>query len=307
MTTFILYTRSFHPKSNFGLAGFLFRGDNRGFSDNENVTSRIRHKVVFSIDPPNVIKYSCESDPSMNAVTGTTENYTNPAHKPTSAQSVSGTPYAKTGMQSVHVHIEYGGQNLAIPSIPPLYSKINDNDQPDPNGQYRLPADQAKQIVPVLRAYHDLALTFEHLSDKASVKSNVYGSGFPNCESFLIDEAQKSLFLGTHVRFGSASGQLWGNPRNAMSHAFLRVDMTPECKFGSTLICYQSMDYHNGISGTSHFEETLGGGAISIEKWNSFHRNRDPSDGMSWLRDNVPFGRGLLPTSEKSMPPATDP
>ncbi len=62
------------------------------------------------------------------------------------------------------------------------------------------------------------------------------------------------------------------------------------------------MDADNGFSGTSHFEEQLPKGAMPIGAFNDFHSRRDPSDSLSWLRDNVPFGRGLLTTPESQMP-----
>ena len=68
MGKLFLYTRSFHPDTNFGMGGLFFEGDGRGFSLNPGVTARVWHILEIDLEAGKLGPARCDSDPSSNAV-----------------------------------------------------------------------------------------------------------------------------------------------------------------------------------------------------------------------------------------------
>ncbi len=299
MGRYILWTRSFHPKNNFGLSGFGYEGDHRGFSFDDNVTSRIRHKLIFSIDDAQFIDAGVASDESRNWLTGTTEAYRDPALAPTSEQIVYTAPDNPDGLRIIRINLRYKGQNLALP----WWRRVDPSGHADPNGAFKMPARFAKKIVPYLRVYHELELVVDSANGKMSLHSNIFGSGFPNCESYLVDEFGKKIFLATHVRFGSASGQLWFNSKRAMTHTNIIIDVARALNIGTFVNAVRSWDYMGRRSGPARQEDRQNWTSIPTEFWNWLHSTRCPSDSWSWLRDNFPFYRSLGAIPMQRMPP----
>ncbi|MEP7452700.1 hypothetical protein [Phyllobacterium sp. SB3] len=154
MTKLSLYTRSFHPDTNFGMGGLGFHGDSRGFSADKLVTARIYHILTIDLQAASVLA-QCDSDPSSNeviprilegregraaeilarneltdwGVPTPPENpiskkmdilppmkndYSQKRKKPRHNESVNITPYRKDGDQAVNGRIAYAGKNFAF-------------------------------------------------------------------------------------------------------------------------------------------------------------------------------------------------
>ncbi len=48
MTTYTIHARAFHPDENFGPGGLYFSADNRGFTPDLGVTSRIKTYYIYT-------------------------------------------------------------------------------------------------------------------------------------------------------------------------------------------------------------------------------------------------------------------
>ncbi|MBC9247746.1 hypothetical protein H4P12_13775 [Paracoccus sp. 11-3] len=68
MSIVSIFTRSFHPDKNFGAGGLGFERDNRDFSLQRGVTSRIYHIIDIDLTVGKIVKVFCDSDHSQNAV-----------------------------------------------------------------------------------------------------------------------------------------------------------------------------------------------------------------------------------------------
>jgi hypothetical protein len=311
-----LHTRSFHPDRNFGLGGLGFKGDSRGFSDSTGVTSRIRHVLTIDLTAATVGSVRCRSDPSENTVipsvlSGRPEeaagqiitddlkdagvmspntpapraprilpnlnlppmrnDYTEARKQPRTTLTENVTPYRPDGDQTVTLTLTYAGQNFAF---------------------YGANTDIGHAIfsttVPDLDVTHKFSMRIDRTLHSAHIISDIGGDGFPNCESFLIDDSDATCFLGTHIRIGTAATQLPGGRVLPMTYTMCVVDWTAADKFGSAF----SVQIANDFTGDGSPQEIAPHGGTTRSAWNALHRTRNASgDWLRQIEDHVPTGR----------------
>ncbi|MDD7973800.1 hypothetical protein [Roseinatronobacter alkalisoli] len=266
MGTMTLHTRSFHPRESFGVTGFGFSGDNRGFSTNLGVTSRIRSQIDINLTGASVSANPPESDPSYHPA-GMQTDYSHPDEQPTGrfTGGPSITPYRQDGAQDASFTYAYRGKNhAAVPKA--LIGGFVENRLGD-----WLNRETEKVLVPDLDVTISLSLSIDRAARKAHVTANMRGDGFPNAEAFLLDSGGAPLFLVSHVRVGTASGQLWGNALIRMASCALQVDLTPEDRWAGPVEVLASMD-HAGDGSPQQIGRI---GRTNVSAWNSVHTCRD--------------------------------
>jgi hypothetical protein len=296
MSKLILHTRSFHPLENFGLGGLGYEGDNRNFSADPGVTARVKNAIEINLGLAKVKELFTMSNTSQNALVGMRQDYTDAELQPTASVSPQIDPYRKDGDQHVQVFLSYRGQNFAMPlvdkevDIPevniPFYGKAG-------GGKLR-GKDVWKGVVPDLDVTNSVDLHIDRASKKITFACRMVGDGFPNAESFLIDDSKQPLFLVTHRRVGSATGQLGGNRRIAMASASAKLDF-PADKFGSALDAYWAQDYASHVGGPIDLFQENGPKPSSRSGWNSMHGGRDAKGGKVrrwWLDNDVVWVKG---------------
>ena len=273
----MLHTRSFHPRENFGGGGLFYEGDNRGFQTSLAVTSRIRNRVLIDLKLAKLKSLDTRSDPSRNAVTGWSQDYSSQELQPTSKVSGQVDPYRADGDQHAQVLLSYRGQNFAMPFI--------ENDTMK---------DFYKGIVPDLDVTNSVDIHVNRDEKGLTFACRMVGDGFPNAESFLIDPSKNDLFLVTHRRIGSATGQLAANRKIAMASSSARVDF-PDDLFGSGLHAYWAQDYATHVGGPIDLFEEAGGKPSTRTGWNRMHQCRDAQGGRVrrwWLDNDVVWVKG---------------
>lgn len=303
MSRLTLHTRSFHPQPNFGLGGFLYEGDNRDFSHNVGVTSRIKNENYIDLRAATIEKGPTVSDPSRNAVFGWDQDYSDPKTQPTSQVSGQVDPYREDGDQHAQLFLSYRGQNFAMPGMDDPDKKITVPVPGDPytglpprdaDGNYITEAelpfsrrDVYETVVPDLDVAMSLDLMVERNEKKMQFAARMVGDGFPNAESFLLDSAQTPLFCVVHRRIGSASGQLHGNRRIAMASGSAEV-MFPHDLFGGPLTTYWALDYATHHGGQIDLTEQFGSDPTSRDQWNRMHLQHDAKGNRvrRWYSDN---------------------
>jgi hypothetical protein len=291
MSRLTLHTRSFHPMPNFGLGGFFYEGDNRDFSLETNVTSRIKNENYIDLTAATIEKGPTSSDPSRNAVFGWDQNYKNPTLQPTGTISGKVDPYRMDGDQHAQLFLTYRGQNFAMPGM----------DKPDQTVEVRLPTspgmpsypiqttprDVFETVVPDLDVSMSLDLMVNRTEKTMSFAARMVGDGFPNAESFLLDASQNPIFCVVHRRIGSASGQLYGNRRIAMAAGSALVDF-PGDVFGSDLTAYWARDYATHSGSPIDLVDEFGSKPSSRSDWNRMHLAHDAKGDRirRWYSDN---------------------
>ncbi len=144
-------------------------------------------------------------------------------------------------------------------------------------------------MVPDLDVLNTVSLRINRDTKKVDVSCVITGDGFPNCESFIIDGANKVLFLASHVRTGTAITQLPGNRQIPMNNTSLESDWETNDSFGAQVSVRVALDFTG--SGASH---DLGSGAKSRDQWNTVNTGRSPYGAYSQrVRDHM-----WLPQSE---------
>ncbi len=164
--------RSFHPAASFGGGrkglpptwnGKGYSGDNRGFSLNNNASSRIHHRVV--------------ADPQEGTVTyagrGKDGTYSDPSHHPTQGTA--------TDIPDGYIGRVRGGDNSV--SFETGYSGTN------PLASGPTPAIDVDAIIKLSQD-----------GDILNINAQVAGDNFPNTEAFITDPSGQKLFIGTDVR-----------------------------------------------------------------------------------------------------------
>ena len=314
MSKIKLHTRSFHPDRNFGLGGLGFKGDSRGFSDALGVTSRIKHSLTIDLTAARIGQVSCRSDPSENtvipsALSGRPEeaigevvigdlqdagvvspntqvpriprllpnlppmqnNYTEARKQPRATLTGNVTAYRTDGDQTVTLELAYAGQNFAF--------YFADTDV----GHAVLSA-----TVPDLDVTHKFSMRIDRTLHSAHIVSDIGGDSFPNCESFLVDDANGTCFLGTHIRIGTAATQLPGGRVLPMTYTMCVVDWTAADQFGSNFF----VQIANDFTGDGSPQEVASYGGTTRTAWNRLHRRRNASgDWLRQIEDHVPTGR----------------
>jgi hypothetical protein len=172
-------------------------GDNRGFSNNPKSSSRIAHHFTF--------------DPSKGLLTnkGFVSNISFHAGMYISTKGWWGlgmetpeaTGYEVSGSNSSYaIKTGYEGSNPLVPA-PDI----------DVHSTFTLKEDLNKGVL--------------------SITAKITGDDFPSSESFIVDNAGKSLFIGVSGLSGSALTSLWGNNDRDMIEANFNIKIDKEGKF----------------------------------------------------------------------------
>jgi hypothetical protein len=269
MTKYYVHTRSFHPGKTFGSSGLGFSGDNRGFATGFGVTSRIKHMFEIDLASARVVNKKPVSDPSHHEGMGITQNYTDPRKQPKSEKGEDSIvmPYRKESNQSFRATISYHGKNFAFPGT--------DWEQEIPyTGLSISTRHGAKRFVPDLDVTNTVFGHVDRAGKKLYVTCELKGDGFPNCETFMVDQSGTPLFLCSHIRVGVATAQLFGDRRIPMGRAQLEVDLNSDDSFASKVRVNQSLDYA-GDGSPIDLTSRLSSNPASISAWNQVHTGRD--------------------------------
>lgn len=171
--TYVISTRSFAPHESFG-AGF--QGDNRGFSTDPDVTSRIHSTITLDTTNPNTIHdpdiVSAESDPSVYHVT--------PFLRPEETPSVD-----LFGAQ-------YGSQDGSDRSTIDVSTKHSGKDA---YGEYL--GFGIGNPAPAIDVHTNLNIVDDRHDQTLTITGELTGDNFPATEAFITDPSGQSVFLAT--------------------------------------------------------------------------------------------------------------
>lgn len=289
MSKLLIYVRSFHPLTNFGVGGLGYHGDDRGFSwdtDRSKTTTRIFGIAEIDLVSASVRPVQVGSDPSSGLTGILTDDYSNPERGPKFTQmSGSVDPYREDGDQGGQLVMAYTGQNFAQPLAG--WKWLRDN--------------VWAHVVPALDVTTSLSFEVDRDDNRMSCALRMVGDGFPNAEAFLLDASEAPLMLASHRRVGSALHQLRNNRRIAMCSTGLELDFEADA-FGSALEPFWCLDYATFNGTQIDVMEETGVSPSTRSEWNSMHTERDAEGG--WGRYAV---GDTLPTfvpgrSGSSMP-----
>lgn len=207
------------------------------------------------------------------------------------------TPYRPDGNQSVNLRLTYAGKNFAFyfadtdPGHYILGGGERCREEPGEEDD-RWFWEKWRGAVPDLDVTHEFSIDIVRSSSHSTqIVSAIGGDGFPNCESFMIDDASATCFLGTHVRIGGAASQLPGGRILPMTFSMFALEWTADNKFGEGL----GVMIANDFTGDGSPQEVAPYGNSTRESWNAQHRGRDASG--DWLRqveDHVPLFRQTI-------------
>ena len=233
---YVISTRVFHPNKNFEKMGFRFHGDNRGFSlgkswfdpstaSEDAPTSRIWQLYTIDLagESSQDVKSKTESNFSDSGPKGwgifsfSGETYKNKDYKPRGNVKVMMVNAINPCQKSMRAVSHFAGENHAF---------ISSETQQDITGT---------TVVPTLDAFNDIFLRVERVQSYIDIMSVCYGDGFPNCESYIQDEAGKRIFLGTHVRIGYPSTHLWVENDRFIWGTAIRVEIDKAGNFGEKI------------------------------------------------------------------------
>ena len=295
--------------------GLGFAGDSRGFSMNQGASSRIYHIVEINLQAAQLQNPICDSDPSHNVVVPRIVNglkngipladripdappmeddYSDPDKKPRHEEHGVITPWRVDGDQSANVTIKYAGKNFAFwfskgdLAEDVLGGPRSDRDRRDDTGNASGWGSLFgwNGVVPDLDVTNRLSIRINRPKGEAIIMCTTAGDGFPNLETFLIDAAGQTLFLGSHVRTGTATTQLPGGRLVPMTHCELSVGWNPNDTLTGEVEVKTALDYMSfGVT------ELASNEAMSLDDWNKLHTGRDASG--AWhrqIQDNIPLG-----------------
>ncbi len=167
--TYVVSTRSFAPHESFG-AGF--QGDNRGFSTDPDVTSRIHSQITFDTEDPGSVMTSAESDPSVHHLT--------PFLRPQETPSVD------------LLQAGYGWQEGVDRST---INFTTQHSGKDAYGEYL--GFGFGNPAPAIDVYTDLQIVDDRHDRTLTITGELTGDDFPATESFITDPSGQSVFLAT--------------------------------------------------------------------------------------------------------------
>lgn len=240
---YVIHLRSFAPWDWFG-AG-QYEGDNRTFSTREDVTSRIRMEVGYSLKEKNVLCHYTESDWSvgMKAV----------GPIPTGVGVMKGQPRStvrcrKGDNGSTEIQSSYAGN---------------------------LPLVKGSPDINVDATFHFTELMAPGRG-KLGVKVRVTGDDFPLFESFIRDDKGQRLFLCTSrpksALFGRSFGPLFALPGNRgrfMASADLAISVDEQGNFSA--VDDRVVDLAKPDTWKKHSDPK----SISVQTWNEYFTTRD--------------------------------
>ncbi len=170
--TYVISTRSFAPHESFG-AGF--QGDDRGYSTDPGVTSRIHSTITFDTETTNGVTSShvdAGSDPSVHHLTP----FWRPQETPT-VEVLSQNVERDGNTTTVDVSTKYRGKDA--------YGELLGFGLLDIN-----PA-------PAIDVVTDLSVLDDRDAQTLTVTGQLTGDDFPATEAFITDPNGQSVFLGT--------------------------------------------------------------------------------------------------------------
>ena len=248
--------RSFHPKESFGWSGLYFDGDDRGFSLKPNsrrgVTSRIWHRFWVNTKSETDPVERTGSDKSNHPWADKPYEYKKEAARPKGR--VTGkfyTPSQKSQGKSIRLDGGYKGQNHLMPLSDDMKEHLGFTYVPTLNVNYKI------------QAYIDREN--RHLDLVTYIK----GDGFPNCEAFVVGPGGTSVFLGVHVRKGTAALSLRGNPNHPMIASAIRLPLKQDGSFSGKIADLLSSNLSK--KGRDSFQ--------SISEWNAEFTSASPNSG----------------------------
>ena len=233
--------RSFHPNIQFEAKGLFFHGDNRGFSLGDSyydpnpqkempkgsVSSRVwskanldLSKIKTSQQPSPITVESNPSGPLRIAgipLFGHDEDYADEKYKPKGTLEVNVPEIKFESPRSFIFKSYYGGENHAF---------ILSQTAQDMTGA---------TFVPTLDVWHEFMIRIERINKYMDISSLVYGDGFPNTEGFIEDSKGHKVFIGTHIRIGSAATHLFGKNTRLMWANAIRIGLNQDGTFNNTL------------------------------------------------------------------------
>ncbi len=170
--TYVISTRSFAPHESFG-AGF--QGDDRGYSTDPDVTSRIHSTITFDTEATNAVTSSdvdAESDPSVHHLTP----FWQPQETP-SVEVLSQNVDRDGNTTTVDVRTKHRGKDA--------YGELLGLGVFDIN-----PA-------PAIDVVTDLRVVDDRDAQTLTISGQLTGDNFPATEAFITDPSGQSVFLGT--------------------------------------------------------------------------------------------------------------
>ena len=271
MSTYRLYTRSFHPAATFGRSGMGFSGDARGFSldTGSGTTSRIRHYLDIDLVNARVISPRPISDPSHHEGMGVTQDYSDPEKQPTAYLWRDDVlPYRPDGDQRFDVGVSYAGKNYAFPGA--------DWERDIPGTPLSVsPRHGIRRSVPDLDIKNRIFGHFDRTELQMHVTCDLRGDGFPNAETFLVDPSRrKKVALCTHVRVGVAMVQLFGDRQIPMGRAMFEVEIDGSDGLASLMEAHQALDYA-GDGSPQDLLDLAAAPPTTRVAWNAMHMSRD--------------------------------
>lgn len=248
--------RSFHPKESFGWSGLYFEGDDRGFSLKPNrkpgVTSRIWHRFWVNTKSEADPVERTGSDKSNHPWVDKPYEYKKEAARPKGrVTSKFYTPSKKSHGKSIRLDGGYKGQNHLMPLSDDMKQHLGFTYVPTLNVNYKI------------QAYVDREN--RHLDLVTYIK----GDGFPNCEAFVVGPGGTRVFLGVHVRKGTAALSLKGNPNHPMIASAIRLPLKQDGSFSGKIADLLSSNLSK--KGRDSFQ--------SISEWNAEFISTSPNNG----------------------------
>ncbi len=220
-------------------------------------------------------------------------DYSQPRKQPRHNVSGNITPYREDGDQSVNGRLSYAGKNFAFYGADTdtghwlLGGGISDGGSDTRGGNLKV-WERWGGMVPDLDVTHEFSFRINRSSKKLQISSAMSGDGFPNSESFLIDVAKNVIFLGTHIRIGTAITQLPSGRALPMTRTLLTVDWLPGDLFGPNV----NVDLANDYTGDGSPQHVVAAGEMALSDWNAAHTGRDASgDWLRGIEDHVPMPR----------------
>ncbi|MDB6183279.1 hypothetical protein [Paracoccus fistulariae] len=263
---FTLHERAFHPDENFGLGGFWFDGDSRGFSflPRGRVTSRVGVLMNIDAKESDIEAPSAYSDPSTSPLGGyfsVHEKYEQEGTRPQAVYlSKSISRYTPDSIQNISLVMHSWGKNHAAR---PTQDYVRDDG-----------ASKLEPVIPNLDITLNFTMRIDLHRKKILIESTLRGDGFPNSEVFIRDSADTPIMLNTHHRIGVAAGQLFGNHNHMLASTEIEIDCDESANFVGPIKAMRSVNFMPydydllGVAGTTDFD---------IPGWNNLHISRDPS------------------------------
>lgn len=133
--------------------------------------------------------------------------------------------------------------------------------------------------VPSINVAYQLLMDIDRKRRFVDIVLYVKGDGFPNCEAFVTGPDGQPVFLGVHVRLGTAMFQLIRNRGYPMIACALRLPITRSGAFAGTV----GDELARRREGSKELEY------VSIAEWNTRFLETSPNDGRCMGLDATNF------------------